>query len=97
MNEYEKDQREENLTRLRTATFAEDHRKSNPGLHMFYTKNAVKFLTMADRAIKRFYACSNVHTADFAEVLRDERARKVESNAAFAEAAEIIFSIRAPK
>jgi hypothetical protein len=78
-------------------TYPEDWRKEKPGLHMLYTKTAVKHLTEMDRAIKAFDGFSNLNMLGVTMALIKERERLVNNNAAYAEAQEILSSIHATR
>jgi len=73
-----------------TQKFKDDWREKNPCLHLLYVKNAVEHLSIANAAIKRFYACSNVHSTELGWALQKEVARLCKENAAYADAVEII-------
>ncbi len=73
--------------------FEQDWRKTNPALHLHYTKTAVKHLRIVDKCIDKMFNEPNLNMLDFACVLLEERAKKVKSDAAYAEAQEILDSI----
>lgn len=73
--------------------FKTDHRKSNPGLHMLYTKWAVTHLSAIDECLEKLNAFSNLNMLDITSAMRDEREKLVKTNAAYAEAQEILDSL----
>lgn len=79
---------------LDTMTFPQDHRKSNPGLHMLYTKWAIPHLVEIDKAIRRFDGFSNLNMMGVMDALFTERKKLVEENAAYAEADAILKTIQ---
>lgn len=79
---------------LDTTIFPEDHRQSNPGLHMLYTKWAIPHLVELDKAITTFGNFSNLNMLGVVQALFAERKKLVTENAAYAEADEILKSIR---
>lgn len=79
---------------LDTMTFAQDHRKINPGLHMLYTKLAVPHLVEIDKAIRTFNNFNNLNMLGMLDALFTERKKLVTENAAYAEADDILKTIR---
>lgn len=77
--------------------FANDYRKTNAGLHMLYTKCAVKHLVEIDKAIKSFCNFSNINMLGPIEALVSERRKLTTDNAAYAEADDILESINKQK
>lgn len=76
-----------------TTVFPKDHRQTNPGLHMLYTKTAVVHLVEIDKAIRTFGNFANLNMLDIQSALFTERKKLVTENAAYAEADEILKSI----
>lgn len=77
--------------------FDDDHRKSNPGLHMLYVKWACKHLTIIDGCIKKMNRESNCNMHEPVEALRKSRAGLIANNAAYHDAHEIMNEIRVGK
>ena len=70
--------------------FEEDQRKTNPGLHLIYTKWACRHLTILDRMIQELNDCANINMDDPCLALANARAHLVNTNAAYADADEIL-------
>lgn len=79
---------------MKKKIFSSDHRRDNPNLHMLYVKTAVRHLTMVDRMVKELYEESNWNATLFAEALSEKRDHMVESDAAYADADEMIRQLR---
>jgi hypothetical protein len=77
--------------------FEDDHRKSNPKLHMLYVKWACKHLTIIDGCIKKMNRESNCNMHDPIEALRNARAKLIKENAAYFDAHEVMNEIRIGK
>ena len=73
--------------------FSQDWRKTNPGLHLLYVKTAVKHLVAIDDMLLKLNDFSNGNMMGAIEALDNERAKLVKTNAAYADADEIIKSI----
>ena len=80
-----------------TIVFKEDHRKTNPGLHLLYVKTAVVHLTVIDECLKKLEYQSNLNMLDSIQALYKERGKLVKNNAAYADAQEILDSITEKK
>lgn len=85
---------EDSERHLDTMTFPEDYRKSNPGLHMLYTKWAIPHLVEIDKAIHKFDSFSNLNMLGVTIALFKEREKLVKENAAYAEADAILKTIQ---
>ena len=85
---------EDSERNLDTMTFPEDYRKSNPGLHMLYTKWAIPHLVEIDKAIHKFDSFSNLNMLGVTIALFKEREKLVKENAAYAEADAILKTIQ---
>ena len=73
--------------------FTRDFRTSNPNLHFFYVKQAIKHLAMVRKMINKLFGESNGNTYGFAMALVNERDRLVKEDADYADAQEILDSI----
>lgn len=69
-------------------------RETNPGLHLLYVKTACKHLAMIDSMIKRVSACSNLNMDNLMFAIIDEREKLVTDDAAYADADEILQSLK---
>lgn len=78
-------------------TFEKDYRESNPGLHMLYTKWAIKHLVVIDEFYQKISNFSNLNMMDLLETIKNERAKLILTNAAYADADEILESIKKHK
>ena len=77
--------------------FEQDWRKENPELHMFYVKSAVQHLRTIDKCVKTLSKYSNLNLWDSQIALDKQRAKLVRTNAAYADANEILKLIRTAK
>lgn len=73
--------------------FKYDHRMSNPGLHILYTKWACKHLHTIRKQIMELNGFSNVNMIAVSNALVREYQRLVRENAAYADAHEILESM----
>lgn len=76
---------------MKTA-FTSDHRVSNPGLHDLYVKWAVQTLEDVTEALEKLEARSQWTSARLANALRVEMQDLIREDAAFFDAAAILFS-----
>lgn len=74
-------------------TYKEDYRQSNPSLHLLYVKQAVIHLTTINECIIKLDNLSNLNMTDILQAMWSERNKLISSNAAYADAQEIIDSI----
>jgi len=74
--------------------FEQDHRKSNPGLHLLYVKWAIQHLTTINVSIEKISKYSNLNMFDILNAMWKEREKLIKNNAAYADAQEIISSIQ---
>lgn len=74
--------------------FTSDHR-DNPGLHLLYVKWAARFLTILDADIQKYWDMNNLTVHGVIQALQAERKHLVETDAAFAEADDILRYIKA--
>lgn len=74
--------------------YIEDWRKENPALHLFYVKCAVTHLVALDQCIERLGSFSNFNLMDAEEALYNAREKLVIENAAYADAEEILNSLK---
>jgi hypothetical protein len=77
-----------------TRKFKYDWREINPKLHLLYVKNAVEHLSIANAAVKKLLACSNIHSTAIAVAMLKEISKLTRDNAAWADAEEIISSTK---
>lgn len=82
------------ISKLDNGIFAEDHRKTKPGLHLFYTKNAVIHLMEIEKTIKTFCDFADFNMLNIVDVLIQARQQLIDNKAAYAEANDILDSIR---
>jgi hypothetical protein len=73
--------------------FKEDHRDSNPGLHLLYVKWAVGHLTLIDGIEKLLFEQSNLNLLDLQIAVSNEREKLVKENAAYADASEVLEQV----
>jgi hypothetical protein len=73
--------------------FTVDFRKTSPALHLFHVKDAVEKLAMVRKTIRKFYNCATIHMSTFASILREECQELIRTDAAWAEAQEILNSL----
>jgi hypothetical protein len=78
---------------LEEKKFKNDYRQSNPGLHLLYVKWAVAHLAAADRMIRELYGFANLNAREMGVALEDAYARLVATDAAYADADEIVRSV----
>ena len=74
--------------------FTIDNRDSNPHLHMLYVKWAVKHLVAIDKAIECLSDMHNLNLFDIIEAMQIQRDKLINENAAYADADEILNSIK---
>jgi len=74
-------------------SFTQDFRKENPGLHLLYVKTAVKHLHLIGQMMRQASDCSNMNMLGVYDALLKEREILVTTNAAYADADEILKSI----
>lgn len=72
--------------------FTSDYRVSNPGLHALYVKRAVQTLEDVREALENLDARSQWTSARLANALRVEMQDLIKEDAAFFDAAAILFS-----
>lgn len=72
--------------------FSSDHRESNPGLHALYVKWAVQTLTDVQTALEALESRSQWTSSRLALALRTEMQAIISEDAAFHDAAAILFS-----
>jgi hypothetical protein len=77
--------------------FTEDRRTDNPGLHLLYVKWAIMHLRSIDNALKDLERHSNLNLLDIMQAMHVERQKLVDTNAAYADAQEIITAYRTGK
>lgn len=82
------------VTEVSKKKFIDDFRKSKPELHMLYTKWAVKHLFAIDKSIDKLYDFNNINLLDIIEVMIEEKNKLISENAAYADAFEILKSIK---
>jgi len=75
-------------------SFKEDQRKENPGLHLLYTKRAITHLAQIEEIQKKLSSFSNTNMIDISLSVERERQKLIKNNAAYADANEILDSIR---
>lgn len=80
----------ENQTQTISTEFMFDHRKTNPTLHLLYVKTAVQHLLILDSFLVRLHNLANLNLVEAISALSKERERLVKTNAAYADAQEII-------
>ena len=80
--------------RTKPAPFKDDWRQKNPGLHLLYTKWALVHLKEVERTMKRFAGFCNFNMMDIMVSIERERNKLIRNNAAYAEAAEMLDSLR---
>lgn len=73
--------------------FQDDWRKKNPGLHMLYTKTAVRHLRLIDEQLTNLHNESNLNLGEMIEAIQHQRMVLVFSNAAYWDAEEILRSM----
>lgn len=73
-------------------TFHTDHRATNPKLHNHYVRSAYEDLKIAEEAARTLEARSRVPCAAMAGALRQAMREEIEDNAAFFEAAALLFA-----
>lgn len=78
-------------------TFEYDLRKANPVLHLFYMKEAVKHLQAMNKIERMLESFHNGNLLNLQIAVDNERKRLVSINAAYADAQEIIDSIKLVK
>lgn len=74
-------------------TFEQDHRKTNPGLHLFYVKTAVTHLRTIDKCQEALGNHSNGNLLDMQVAINTQRWLLVANDAAYADAQEILESL----
>ncbi len=77
--------------------FTEDWRETKPGLHMLYVKWGVTHLQAIDKCVKKLSAFSNGNLNDAICALAKERHKLVTTNAAYADADELLERALHPK
>jgi len=77
-------------SKQKTPKFKQDWRKTNPALHLLYTKWAVGNLVVIDRALKKLVDTHNISMFGAIFALNKERAKLVAEDAAYADADEIL-------
>jgi hypothetical protein len=75
--------------------YIEDYRKTNPDLHQLYTKWAVRNLAIIDQAIHRLCDIAQVTMVDMVTAMQAERQKLIDNHASYADADEILKSVRA--
>jgi uncharacterized 2Fe-2S/4Fe-4S cluster protein (DUF4445 family) len=70
--------------------FEHDVREENPGLHLLYVKTAVKHLTLIDRMLQVVEDQANLNMLDLLTAMAAERQKLLDTNAAYADAQEIL-------
>lgn len=70
--------------------FKEDHRETNPSLHMLYTKWAVRHLTLIDQILEAIASEANGNLLPLYASVEKQRKRLVTRNAAYHDAQEIL-------
>lgn len=73
-----------------------DWRKENPALHLLYVKWAVKHLAIINRQIQELCDLSNGTVLDMIVAMQEQRDKLINENAAFADANEILESLKKP-
>jgi hypothetical protein len=73
--------------------FKEDWQQKNPGLHLLYLKWAVKHLRAVDKIMKTLSDFSNGNLMSMQGAVYLERKKLVDTNAAYADAHEILVSL----
>ena len=71
-----------------------DISKENPKLHMLYTKWACEHLTLINKMIRRLGDCDNINMLGPQEALMKEKRKLIKNDKAYADANEIIKSIK---
>lgn len=78
---------------MTTNVMERDWREENPGLHLLYVKWAIKHLSMVHRMIKELMGESSLNTYDAAMALQDWMDKTVRTDAAYADANEMLLSV----
>lgn len=65
--------------------------EENPELHLLYVRWAMHHLTVVDNAVKELYDFSNINTSFLANTLLEAMQKLVKEDAAYRDAAALLF------